>query len=156
MSSPQQQQQSPSISSVLASMGQQVPGTASAEGRILDALENLIAITDNILGELFHKVLDTLTIPDMLSIMSGNWVPLQGLHPMLKSYLIEDLLEKDESMDSQEQLCDEIVDSLKSTLNENDLPQVLNTDCFLLLNGPSRTSRAESNQDIRSLHLLFM
>jgi hypothetical protein len=71
-------------------------------------------------------VLDTLTIPDMLSIMSGNWVPLQGVYPVLKTHLLQTILKGDTSNTRLEKLSDDIVDSMRDSFDEKNLPNVLN------------------------------
>jgi len=60
---------------------------------------------------------------DMLSLMSGNWNPLQQVHPTLKDYLLQEILKGDTSNARLEKLADEIVESMKDTFNEKNLPE---------------------------------
>lgn len=34
-----------------------------------------------------QRVMDVLTIPDMLGVMSGHWEPLERVHPIVRNYL---------------------------------------------------------------------
>lgn len=67
---------------------------------------------------------DTLTLPEMLSIMSGNWAPFQRIHPVLKAYVSQDLLKGDVSNPKVEHLVDQIMSSITDTFQEGSLPQV--------------------------------
>lgn len=77
---------------------------------------------ETILAEILKKVMDSLTVPDMLAIMSGNWVPLQKMHPILKGF-VRDVVKTDTSSSRLDQLASEIIESVKESLNEKDLPE---------------------------------
>src|SRR5690242_18572331 len=60
----------------------------------------------------------------MLSIMSGNWTPVQNVHPTLKTYLFHDILKGDVSPARLDRLSEEVAESLKDTFSEKNLPDV--------------------------------
>lgn len=75
------------------------------------------------LQEILSRVLDTLTIPDMMSVMGGNWTPVERLHPVLEQYIKNELLNGDTSEKNVEKLTDVIMSSINGILF--DLAQIL-------------------------------
>lgn len=78
---------------------------------------------DSQLDEILKRVLDAITIPEILSVMSGNWTPIQRLHPVVREYVLNDLLKKDASNARVEKLADEITESMRSTFDSRNLPE---------------------------------
>ncbi len=78
---------------------------------------------DSVLSEILQRTLDTLTLPDMMQIMAGNWAPLQRVHPALQNY-VKELLGNDMSQQKILSLVNEIMDSMNDSLNEKNLPPV--------------------------------
>jgi hypothetical protein len=82
-----------SVSSVIGSIAQ---GTMIVVNLIFEGLSPATPEEDNVLGDIIQKILDTITIPDMLQIMAGNWTSVQLLHPVLQNY-VKELLNGDTS-----------------------------------------------------------
>eukprot|EP00027_Filamoeba_sp_ATCC50430_P012796 CAMPEP_0168578744 /NCGR_PEP_ID=MMETSP0413-20121227/21497_1 /TAXON_ID=136452 /ORGANISM="Filamoeba nolandi, Strain NC-AS-23-1" /LENGTH=765 /DNA_ID=CAMNT_0008612613 /DNA_START=36 /DNA_END=2334 /DNA_ORIENTATION=+ len=105
-------QPAPTVSSVIGSITQGMSSSAPTQSH-----------EDTVIDEILRKVWDTLTLPEMLSIMSGNWTPFQRIHPVLKTYVSQDLLKGDVSNPKVEQLVDQIMASISDTFQEGALPQ---------------------------------
>eukprot|EP01117_Protostelium_nocturnum_P005935 TRINITY_DN2135_c2_g1_i2.p1 TRINITY_DN2135_c2_g1~~TRINITY_DN2135_c2_g1_i2.p1 ORF type:complete len:598 (-),score=246.37 TRINITY_DN2135_c2_g1_i2:135-1928(-) len=68
-------------------------------------------------------ILDYMTLPEMLSVMSGNWTPVERLHPVLKEFILNEMLKKDSSPSNLERLAEDISGSLKGSLHPSALPE---------------------------------
>ena len=69
--------------------------------------------------------MDSLTIPEMLSVLAGNWQPLEKVQPVLKEF-VQEMTRGDISAPRLEKLADEIVESIKEGLSEKAMPEVTN------------------------------
>lgn len=103
--------------------GKKSPKTAV---HFLEFLYNSPLFPDHVLFDLLQIMLDSLTIPDMLKLISGDWTPLEAMHPMLRNRLIEGL-HGDESDANLEVLVDNLASSVMSALSLQNLPQVGST-----------------------------
>lgn len=70
-----------------------------------------------VLNEMFGRILEALSIPDIVGIMNGQLEPLQKIHPILQSYLKE-LLNGDESQSSFTRVVNEVIESLQPALKK--------------------------------------
>eukprot|EP01114_Cavostelium_apophysatum_P016623 TRINITY_DN4774_c0_g1_i1.p1 TRINITY_DN4774_c0_g1~~TRINITY_DN4774_c0_g1_i1.p1 ORF type:complete len:860 (-),score=226.42 TRINITY_DN4774_c0_g1_i1:8-2587(-) len=77
---------------------------------------------EGMIGDILQKVMDALTIPDMLKIMSGNWEPFDRIHPALKEF-VEDSLKGDHSPARIDKLADELTETFRTSMSEKNLPE---------------------------------
>lgn len=84
-----------------------------------------------VLNEMFGRILEALSIPDIVGIMNGQLEPLQKIHPILQSYLKE-LLNGDESQSSFTRVVNEVIESLQPALKKTVVVPVIFFLSFIL------------------------
>ncbi|KAL6052590.1 Ubiquitin-like protein Nedd8 [Balamuthia mandrillaris] len=110
--------QSPSVSDVIASLAQTMEAQGTSSPVQTDVMEGSDA-----LGEIFHLVMSELSVPDLLSLLQGNWAPMGPLQRTLSNYLQTEVGLSSNSPDRIKSFAQEIVKSLSESLDENNLPE---------------------------------
>lgn len=75
------------------------------------------------IGQIFRKLLESLSVSDIVAILNGQHEPLQKIHPNLQAYLKE-LLKGDETPNGFQRLAEGIAESFGDSIRGNQLPSV--------------------------------
>lgn len=115
-----------SVSSVIGMIAQGIscPSPQRLQRNGTFKLKVFVTFLESILGDILQKILDSLTLPDMLCLMRGDLNPLQGVHPVVKEHLIHHVLKGDTSSPRIEKLADQISEHMRDAMSEKHLPQV--------------------------------
>ncbi len=75
------------------------------------------------MDDILQRILDQLTIPDILVVLGGNWEPVERVRPVLQSYIHEEL-KGDPTPQQLEVLATQIISSIQAGFERQPLPEV--------------------------------